>query len=220
MPSPAPTFETAPYATGKTSIEMVATRARDISGVEYYFACTAGGGHDSGWQESQTYEDTGLVPGTSYTYTVKARDVSVNYNETAASAGAAATTYLYDNIVLPENGGVLEYFTSEYGDGWVASDLTNGITNEDGWSSKQNPGPQEFIYSFREGKNATLNEAVIHGGTAEGDYYSKDVEVWTSADGTIFTFAGSDTLLDENNDSVTIDLGSVVAIKEKRTFLL
>jgi hypothetical protein len=56
---------------------------------------------------------------------------------------------------------------------------------------------------------------VIHGGTAEGSYYSKDVEVWTSADGTSFTSAGSDTLLDQANDSVTIDLGSVVAKKVK-----
>ena len=215
-PSPAPNFATAPYATGKTSIKMVATRATDFSGVEYYFACTAGGGHDSGWQDSRTYEDTSLLPVTTYTYTVKARDMSDNYNETDASAGASATTFLYENLVLPANGGVLESFTSEYGDGWFASDLTNGVTNEDGWSSASSPKPrQEFVYSFLDGKNATLNEAVIHGGTAEGMYYSKDVEVWTSANGKSFTLVGSGTLLEQRNDSVTINLGDVVAKKVK-----
>jgi hypothetical protein len=121
-----------------------------------------------------------------------------------------------ENIVLPANGGVLESFTSEYGGDYVASDLTNGVTNEAGWSSAKNPKPyQEFVYSFRDGNSATLDLAVIHGGTGEGMYYSKDVEVWTSTDGTSFTLAGSDTLLAQPNDSVTIDLGSVVAKKVK-----
>jgi hypothetical protein len=121
-----------------------------------------------------------------------------------------------ENVVLPTNGGVLESFTSEYSSSYGASYLTNEITNEDGWSSEKNPKPyQEFVYSFRDGKDATLDLAVIHGGTGEGMYYSKDVEVWTSANGTSFTLAGSDTLLAQGNDLVTIDLGSVVAKKVK-----
>ena len=120
---------------------MVATKAKYVSGAEYYFTCTSGGGHDSGWQRSISYKDTGLALGTQYTYTVKARDMSVNYNETAASAGASAKTFAYENVVLPGNGGILESFTSEYGSGWVASDLTNGVTNEDGWSSEYDLAP-------------------------------------------------------------------------------
>ena len=92
-PTPDPmTFATAPYATGTTSISMTATTASDPSGVEYFFDCTAGGGNNSGWQDSTTYEDTGLSPGTQYTYTVTARDKSANQNTTAASSGASATT--------------------------------------------------------------------------------------------------------------------------------
>jgi pectate lyase len=92
-PTPNPmTFATAPYATSLTSIDMVATTAADISGVEYYFACTAGGGHDSGWQTGTSYTDTGLMPSITYTYTVKARDLSPAQNETAASSPASATT--------------------------------------------------------------------------------------------------------------------------------
>jgi hypothetical protein len=117
---------------------------------------------------------------------------------------------------LPANGGILEFATSEYGGGWIASNLTNGITNEDGWCSAVNPEPQqEFVYSFSDGNSATLSNAVIHGGTAEGAYYSKDVEVHVSANGTSFTLAGSDTLDDSLNDSVIIDLGDVTAKKVK-----
>jgi alkaline phosphatase len=92
-PTPDPmTWATVPNATGSRSIAMIATTASDDSGVEYYFTCTAGGGNDSGWQESPAYEDTGLTPDTSYTYTVKARDKSTNQNETQPSDPNSATT--------------------------------------------------------------------------------------------------------------------------------
>jgi len=92
-PTPDPmTWQTAPYATGSTSIAMEADPASDPSGVQYYFTCTAGGGRDSDWQASPTYEDTGLSPDTTYTYTVKARDLSPNQNETAPSTAESATT--------------------------------------------------------------------------------------------------------------------------------
>jgi len=216
-PSPDPmSFATAPYATGDSSIAMVATTATDISGVEYYFTCLEDAAHDSDWQDSTRYDDTGLALDTQYTYTVKARDKSAAWNETAASSGASATTFAYKNNVLPANGGVLESFTSEYGSGWVASDLTNGVTNEDGWASATNPASdQEFIYSFLDGNNAELNHAIIHGGTAEGSYYSRDVEVWTSLNGTSYTIQGSDELEEQPNDSVTIPLGDIEAKKVK-----
>jgi len=92
-PSPDPmTWATVPYATGSTSIAMVATTASDPSGVEYYFTCTAGGGNNSGWQDSTSYEDTGLTADTQYTYTVTARDKSVAQNSTGPSTAASATT--------------------------------------------------------------------------------------------------------------------------------
>jgi len=92
-PDPDPmTWQTLPYATGSTSILMIATTASDPSGVEYYFDCTAGGGHDSDWQDSPIYEDTGLLPETQYTYRVQARDKSPNQNATAFSSSQSATT--------------------------------------------------------------------------------------------------------------------------------
>ena len=82
-PTPDPmTWATAPYATGAYSIAMLATTATDPSGVEYWFDETSGnpGGTDSGWQDSASYEDTGLSPSTQYTYCVTARDKSINLN--------------------------------------------------------------------------------------------------------------------------------------------
>ncbi len=92
-PTPDPlTWSLQPQATGSASISMTASTASDPSGVEYYFENVSGGGHDSGWQSSPIYEDTGLTPDTTYSYRVKARDKSPNLNETVFSGTASATT--------------------------------------------------------------------------------------------------------------------------------
>ncbi len=92
-PTPNPmSFAALPVATGTSSITMTASAASDASGVEYYFECLTAGGNDSGWQNGTTYEDTGLAADTTYTYRVKARDLSTNQNETAYSGNASATT--------------------------------------------------------------------------------------------------------------------------------
>jgi spore germination protein YaaH len=92
-PTPDPmTWAALPYAKGPFTVAMEATTASDSGGVEYFFTCISGGGHNSGWQDSPVYEDRILRPGTTYTYTVKARDFS--QNETAPStAESAATDY-------------------------------------------------------------------------------------------------------------------------------
>jgi hypothetical protein len=101
-PSPDPmTWAHEPNAVSSSSITMMASKATDISGVEYYFTCTAGGGHNSGWQDSNTYTDTGLTNNTTYTYKVKARDKSINQNETVDSNEKSAKTPIYDCTTLP-----------------------------------------------------------------------------------------------------------------------
>jgi len=92
-PSPNPsTWATEPYATGPTSIRMIATTTSDPGGVQYYFHCLTSGGHDSGWQDGSAYEDLGLLPSTTYTYQVKSRDQSTNLNETDYSTARSAAT--------------------------------------------------------------------------------------------------------------------------------
>ncbi|MES2980861.1 MAG: DUF6288 domain-containing protein [Verrucomicrobiota bacterium] len=84
-------FHTAPTALDSASVTMQAATAYDSSGVEYYFTCTAGSGHDSGWQTSSTYIDSSLKPGVKYSYTVKTRDLSPARNPSTPSAAASAT---------------------------------------------------------------------------------------------------------------------------------
>ena len=94
-PTPDPmTWSSVPSADSDTAISMTATTATDPSGVQYYFDETSGnsGGSDSGWQSPASYTDSGLSESTQYCYQVKARDQSVNQNETASSTSECATT--------------------------------------------------------------------------------------------------------------------------------
>jgi len=92
-PIPDPmTWATEPYLTSRTTIAMTATMAAstDGSSVEYYFEATTGG-HNSGWQASPTYTDTGLAAATACSYRVKARN-KANLLETAYSPVRSAST--------------------------------------------------------------------------------------------------------------------------------
>jgi hypothetical protein len=92
-PTPSPlTWALPPAAATSSSIIMTATTASDPNGVEYWFENTSLPGRNSGWQNATTWTDSGLLPSTSYTYTVKARDKSADQNETAASTPQSATT--------------------------------------------------------------------------------------------------------------------------------
>ncbi|MHC4675554.1 MAG: CotH kinase family protein [Planctomycetota bacterium] len=93
IPDPA-LWASEPMALGPFSIGMMAAEATDESGVQYYFEETSGkeGGSDSGWQSSRSYTDHSLAPLIQYTYRVKARDLSPQFNETDWSALRSATT--------------------------------------------------------------------------------------------------------------------------------
>jgi hypothetical protein len=131
-PDPDPmTWNTTPYGNSSTTVTMVATTASDVSGVEYYFECTAGGGNDSGWQDSTIYEDSGLSPSTSYTYRVKASDKSSNQNETAWSTEESGTTLVSDPCKI-EPGSIISTTVSSVNyqlEGYYTSN-ENGLTGD------------------------------------------------------------------------------------------
>ena len=52
---------------------------------------------------------------------------------------------------------------------------------------------------------------MIHSGTAEGQYWAKNVEVWTSVDGSNYTLAASGSLANNSGSSITLDLSGIVA---------
>lgn len=67
-------FLVKPTAISDTAVTMSAVRIKGESHpVQYFFKCTSGSGHDSGWISGSKYTDCGLRPGASYTYTVKAK---------------------------------------------------------------------------------------------------------------------------------------------------
>ncbi|MHC4646327.1 MAG: Calx-beta domain-containing protein, partial [Planctomycetota bacterium] len=99
-PNPA-TFASTPAAVSQTEITMTATTGSDASPpIEYYFTCTVGGGNDSGWTTNPVYNDTGLQPGTEYTYTVQMKDALGNTG--TASAPASATTLAETDPPTPD----------------------------------------------------------------------------------------------------------------------
>ena len=93
-----------PTSSVSNSITMQATNAIDVNGVEYFFTNTING-NVSGWQASQIWSDTGLVPGVTYSYRVKARDKSANTNETnwspIESAECEQHIILYESFETP-----------------------------------------------------------------------------------------------------------------------
>lgn len=100
---PTPTnmvFMDLPTSSVSNSITMMATNATDDAGVQYFFTNTVNG-NVSGWQDSRIWTDTGLTPGDTYSYRVKARDTSPSLNETPFSSAESAECEPY--IVLYES---------------------------------------------------------------------------------------------------------------------
>lgn len=93
-PTPDPsTWAVPPFATSTTSISMTATTATDPAiPVQYSFENLTVGGHNSGWQNSPTWIDTGLTPGVAYTYRHQTRDSAVTPNVGSYSSSLGATT--------------------------------------------------------------------------------------------------------------------------------
>lgn len=162
-----------PYVSGSGAIAMQAASALDPSGVEYYFACTYGGGHDSDWQSSAVYEDTGLAAGVTYTYTVKARDKSNNQNTTLASIPASCTAAAAAGLAYWdfEDGVEGQSFTpSGQANGSGGShDLRTGVLMR-GWDSTVGPswssdtlGSGLSMHCANNAQDGYVTEGILHG---------------------------------------------------------
>jgi hypothetical protein len=96
-PTPNPmTFSINPEPASTTSLHMQATLGSDATlPVQYFFDYQfGGGGHDSAWQNSRDYTDTGLTINASFTFRVKARDSAVPQHETAYSSSVTGATHI------------------------------------------------------------------------------------------------------------------------------
>ncbi len=96
-PQPDPmSFAVPPTAASDTAVTMTATTATDVTPpVQYMFQCTSAtpGGTNSFWQLDVVYGDNGLLPNSSYSYKVAARDSETPIpNQTAFSSELNVTT--------------------------------------------------------------------------------------------------------------------------------
>jgi autotransporter-associated beta strand protein len=123
MPATA-AFDSPPSANGSTAVTMTAQPGEVEFGqtggtVEYQFTETSGnpGATSSAWQTSRSYTDTGLQPGTPYTYTVSMRAGALS---SATSAPASATTQ-GANLAGAITVNATEPFTVASGNGYKAA---------------------------------------------------------------------------------------------------
>ena len=154
--------------------------------------------------------------------------------ETLTLTSAQTTTFVgtyvpYVNLVAPANGGALDSFTSQFAT-WLgqASKLTDGKRGDISvaWSSARSPGVQEFVYSFDGGQDAVVNHVVIYNYSLLWEIfqtnpaylslsmYSRNIEVFVSADGVNFSPAASGELK-ANLKAQRFELGDVTAKKIK-----
>jgi autotransporter-associated beta strand protein len=95
-------FASAPTAVDATTIGLTATTATAVNGpVEYYFENTTNTTNttNSGWLTTAVWQQSGLVPGQTYSFRVKARDALGE--ETAWSPAAAAPLTAAGDVTPP-----------------------------------------------------------------------------------------------------------------------
>ena len=208
-PVPDPmSWATAPQASGRDRIIMTATTASDDSGVvEYRFACVAGpaGCANSPWQTDPAFTATGLLPGSTYEYSVSARDAFLNATSGSVSASATTaanlaptatndTTSLEANSSLPID--VLANDSDPDGDTLTVIGFTQGTSGSvtgNGSSVTYTPGPDftgndSFSYTIDDGFNGVATASVS------------------------VTVTAADQVPVANPDSVTIARGDIVVI--------
>ncbi len=157
------------------SVRMVARKASDPSGVQYYFTETSGnpGGSDSGWQDSTIYIDYNLIQGLHYSYTVKARDKSPARNQTTPSTPIIAPFLSSELQKDLDQGGLstsLEWALG--GDPTNPSDDANILPTF-------SPAPTTLGKPFFEYQESNL--ARLDPNTSLSVIYSTDLKNWTTA---------------------------------------
>jgi hypothetical protein len=208
-PVPDPmSWATAPQANGRDQISMTATTASDESGVvEYRFICLSGpdGCTNSPWLTGAAYTATGLQAGSTYEYSVIARDAFLN--ETMASVNASATTAANlvptatnDSASLEADTSlqieVLANDTDPDGDTLTVTGFTQGtygIVTSNGGNITYTPVPD---FTGNDGFSYTIDDGF--NGTATANVY--------------VTVTAADQAPVANPDSITITAGDTAVI--------
>ena len=184
--APTPNAETwlvNPAAISDNAISMSGTVGTDASNyVAYYFTCTAGGGHDSGWIASNHYTDVGLNPSTQYTYTVKMQDKYGNTG-TASSALAATTqtssagtaSFAYGPVGISATAATMTATKVANASGLTEYKFTRNDAVTSGWqaspkwtdSSLTSGNSYTYTVQLRDGRGNTSSVSGASGATAK-----------------------------------------------------
>jgi len=126
--------------------------------------------------------------------------VSVGYSQTS-------------NLVATSNGGVLIGCPSQFDTSGIYScqALNDGILNNDGWASALNPPALNFDFRFSGSQTALISQFRINTGTAEGVYWSRDIQIFTSNDNGANWVLRQSATLPDNNNTLTYNITSVQA---------
>ncbi len=173
-----------PNAVSQSGISMTATTAVDeTSSVQYRFNCLSGGPGcvSSNWQSSPSWSATGLASGTQYTYTVVARDASLN--QTAASAPASATTQTppppislppYVDSVATSSTAVFGSVSGSYTNTRTDDGSTHAITEAESGgkpASRFSRLEHSWAFSIASGVTATVSANAWSGGSSDSDTF-------------------------------------------------
>ncbi|MBN1676131.1 MAG: VCBS repeat-containing protein, partial [Kiritimatiellae bacterium] len=115
-----------------------------------------------------------------------------------------------DSVLLPANGGVLASYTSEAGNLFAATYLTDENTLSY-WRSETDPlREQGFVYTFTNEQSAIVSTAILHnhGEDAGPSLYSREFEILVSMNGVDYVLATNGTLA-AGTGAQLFDLGSV-----------
>ncbi|MEK8129428.1 discoidin domain-containing protein [Paenibacillus filicis] len=120
---------------------------------------------------STSFHDKGLSPNTSYTYTVKARDVAGN---ASAASNPASVTTRGEQVALPRSGWTL---TTSPASGGSANMLDGNLSTR--WTSGKPMAPGQYIVADMK-QQQRFNRIVLESGVSD---YARGYDLYVSNDG-------------------------------------
>jgi hypothetical protein len=124
-----------------------------------------------------------------------------------------SVSYSQTNLVATSNGGVLISCPDEFDNSgeYSCEALNDGILDDDGWASSNGPSALNFDFRFSGNQTGFINQFRISTGTAEGSYWCRDIQIFTSNNnGATWTLRQSATL-PNNETTLTYNITSVQA---------
>ncbi len=123
-------WQTIPHMISCNSINMIAAVPVYPPNPEYYFVCTNGSGHDSGWQDSPMYTDSNLPSDSNASYKTIFREKTARWNISGYSGTNSAVSSIAGDIDGDEMVGFSDF--AKFASYWLNEVGPYGIGDLDG----------------------------------------------------------------------------------------